>query len=292
MANRRMFAKTVIETDKFMGMPISTQCLYFHLLLQGDDEGFVANPRQIMRQLGASEDDMKILIAKEYVIAFDSGVIVIREWFIHNQLRRDRFTPTVHKEKTMLNLNDDKIYRLLPSGVDSSGNQLATNGCQNANNRLPQYSRVEYSRGKYRIDEDREDGLATNLIDVILSLYHEICSSMPPVKVVTPQREKAMKEMYALLGNDLEAIKEYFQKCADTPFLCGKNKDGWRANLDFLLDPDKCAHIMEGKYDAWRETNGGNGADSRNSVKAEGETSSFSAELEAFERQQDLPGEL
>ena len=292
MANRRMFAKTVIETDKFMGMPISTQCLYFHLLLQGDDEGFVANPRQIMRQLGASEDDMKILIAKEYVIAFDSGVIVIREWFIHNQLRRDRFTPTVHKEKSMLNLSDDKIYRLLPSGVDSSGNQLATNGCQNANHRLPQYSRVEYRLDKYRIDEDREDGLATNLIDDILSLYHEICPSLPSAKVVTPQREKAMRELYALLGNDLEAIREYFQKCADTPFLCGKSKNGWKANLDFLLDPSKCANIIEGKYDDWRDTYGGNGADNGNSGKTDGETSSFSADLEAFERQQDLPGEL
>ena len=154
MANRRMLAKTVIETDKFMGMPISTQCLYFHLLLQGDDEGFVANPRQIMRQLGASEDDMKILIAKEYVIAFDSGVIVIRDWFVHNQLRRDRYTPTVHDEKSKLVLSDNKVYHLMPSEVDSSGNQAATIGCQDdnqsgnhignhtGNHRLPQYSRV------------------------------------------------------------------------------------------------------------------------------------------------------
>ena len=143
MANRRMYAKSVIDTDKFMEMPISTQCLYFHLLLRGDDDGFVASPKLIMRQLRASKDDMKILIAKKYIIAFDSGVIVIREWFIHNQLRRDRFTPTVHKEKSMLNLSDDKIYRLLPSGVDSSGNQLATNGYQNAKHRLPRCSAGE-----------------------------------------------------------------------------------------------------------------------------------------------------
>ena len=134
--------------------------------------------------------------------------------------------------------------------------------------------------------------MATSLIDDILTLYHEICPSLPSVKVVTPQRKKAMEELYALLGEDLEAIKEYFQKCADTPFLCGKSKNGWRANLDFLLVPDKCAHIMEGKYDAWRDTDGRNGADRGDSGSSEGEASSFGAELEAFERQQDLPGEL
>ena len=144
MANRRMYAKSVIDTDKFMEMPISTQCLYFHLLLRGDDDGFVASPKLIMRQLRASEDDMKILIAKEYVIAFESGVIVIRDWFVHNQLRHDRYTPTAHMEKSLLVLNKDKTYQLMPSDVRPSGNQ-----------RLPQVRLGKVSIGKYSIDKYR-----------------------------------------------------------------------------------------------------------------------------------------
>ena len=155
------------------------------------------------------------------------------------------------------------------------------------------HSIVEYRLGKYRIDEDREDSLATNLIDDILSLYHEICPSLPSAKVVTPQREKAMRELYALLGNDLEAIREYFQKCADTPFLCGKSMNGWKANLDFLLDPSKYENIIAGKYDDdWRETDGEHGADSGHSGGTEGKKSSLGADYEAFEKRQNLPGEL
>ena len=170
MANRRMYAKTVIDTDKFMEMPISTQCLYFHLLLRGDDDGFVASPKLIMRQLGASEDDMKILIAKEYVIAFESGVIVIRDWFVHNQLRLDRYTPTAHMEKSLLVLNKDKTYQLMPPDGHPSGNQMATVGCQGdnqignhtGNQRLPQVrlgkvSIGKYSIGKYRVGEGRRE---------------------------------------------------------------------------------------------------------------------------------------
>ena len=78
MANRRMYAKSVIDTDKFMEIPISAQCLYFHLLLRSDDDGFVVNPKQIMKQIGASKDNMKILVVKKYVHVFDSGISIVR----------------------------------------------------------------------------------------------------------------------------------------------------------------------------------------------------------------------
>ena len=105
IAIRRMYAKSVVDTDKFMEMPMSTQCLYFHLLLYGDDDGFVASPKRIMRLLGASEDDMWILIAKGYILAFESGIIVIRHWRVHNKIRNDRYSPTVHSEISLLVLD-------------------------------------------------------------------------------------------------------------------------------------------------------------------------------------------
>lgn len=112
MAERRMMAKSVIETDLFMDMPMSSQCLYFHLLLRADDDGFITSPRRIMREVGCHEDDMKLLVAKNYIIPFDSGVIVIKHWKIHNFIRSDRYTPTHCDERAQVELTKKKIYEL------------------------------------------------------------------------------------------------------------------------------------------------------------------------------------
>lgn len=112
MAERRMMAKSVIETDHFMDMPMSSQCLYFHLLLRADDDGFITSPRRIMREVGCHEDDMKLLVAKNYIIPFDSGVIVIKHWKIHNFIRSDRYTPTHCDERAQVELTKKKIYEL------------------------------------------------------------------------------------------------------------------------------------------------------------------------------------
>ena len=90
MANRRMFSKTVIDSDLFLDLPLSSQSLYFHLAMRADDEGFLNNAKNIRKMLGASEDDLKLLIAKGFLIWFDSGVCVIRHWDVHNYIRGDR----------------------------------------------------------------------------------------------------------------------------------------------------------------------------------------------------------
>lgn len=99
MAERRMFAKTIIDSDAFLDMPLSTQALYFHLSMRADDEGFINNPKKIQRMVGASDDDLKLLIMKRYVLVFESGVIVIKHWKIHNYVRSDRFKETVYQEE-------------------------------------------------------------------------------------------------------------------------------------------------------------------------------------------------
>ena len=120
MAERRMMAKSVIETDVFMDMPMSSQCLYFHLLLRGDDDGFIANPKRVMREVGVNDDDMKMLIAKRYIIPFESGVVVIRHWRIHNYIRSDRYTQTHCDELSMLEIKQNKTYEKrsgIPTGI-------------------------------------------------------------------------------------------------------------------------------------------------------------------------------
>lgn len=128
MAERRMMAKSVIETDHFMDMPMSSQCLYFHLLLRADDDGFITSPRRIMREVGCHEDDMKLLVAKNYIIPFDSGVIVIKHWKIHNFIRSDRYTPTHCDERAQVELTKKKIYELKTPEVSELVPTTDTNG--------------------------------------------------------------------------------------------------------------------------------------------------------------------
>lgn len=113
MAERRMFAKTIIDSDAFLDMPLSTQALYFHLSMRADDDGFINNPKKIQRMVGASEDDLRLLIAKNFLIPFESGVVVIKHWKIHNYIQKDRYNPTVYEEeKSLLREKPNKAYTL------------------------------------------------------------------------------------------------------------------------------------------------------------------------------------
>lgn len=120
MAERRMFAKTIIDSDAFLDMPLSTQSLYFHLSMRADDEGFINNPKKIQRMIGASDDDAKMLIAKNFIIPFESGVVVIKHWKIHNYIRNDRLVATKYQdEKLQLTVKDNGAYTQIEKSNDS-----------------------------------------------------------------------------------------------------------------------------------------------------------------------------
>ena len=113
MAERRMFAKQLIDSDLFLDMPLSTQALYFHLSMRADDDGFINNPKKIQRMIGSTDDDMKVLISKKFIIPFDSGIVVIKHWKIHNYIQRDRYKPTVYREeREQLTLKENNVYSL------------------------------------------------------------------------------------------------------------------------------------------------------------------------------------
>ena len=124
MAERRMFAKTIIDSDMFLDMPLSTQALYFHLSMRADDDGFINNPRKIQRMIGASDDDLKVLVMKRFILPFDSGVVVIKHWKIHNYIRNDRYKETVYlEEKAQLELKENGVYTELDTTGIPDGNQ-------------------------------------------------------------------------------------------------------------------------------------------------------------------------
>ena len=118
MAERRMFAKTIVLSDAFLDMPTSARCLYFTLGMLADDDGFVNSPRSIMRQCGATDDDMKLLLAKKFALIFDSGVIVIKHWRINNYLRNDRHIETKYKQELgSLQLDENNAYTRSADGI-------------------------------------------------------------------------------------------------------------------------------------------------------------------------------
>jgi hypothetical protein len=129
MANKRMFSLSVVDTDWFLDLPLSTQALYFHLNMRADDDGFVDAPNSVVRKIGASKNDFDLLVAKRYVLKFDSGIIVVKHWRMHNTLRKDRYVPTQFQEEfNQLTLKENGAYT---DKWQPNGNQMATNGFQN-----------------------------------------------------------------------------------------------------------------------------------------------------------------
>jgi len=124
MAERRMMSRRVISSDTFLDMPPTAQNLYFHLLLEGDDEGFVNSPKKIQRMVGARDDDAKLLLAKRFILSFESGVIVIKHWKIHNYIQKDRFKETSHtEERGLIAVKKNNVYTMDTSCTPSIGEE-------------------------------------------------------------------------------------------------------------------------------------------------------------------------
>ena len=126
MAQKRMFSLAVTDTDKFLDMPTSTQVLYFHLGMHGDDDGFVSSPKKIARGAGCNDDDLRLLAAKGYIIPFESGVIVIADWGINNTLKNDRYHTTVFTAERALVSKDGNGRWVFGSNMEQDRNQLGS----------------------------------------------------------------------------------------------------------------------------------------------------------------------
>jgi hypothetical protein len=186
MAERRMFTMKIVDSDAFLEMPMSTQSLYFHLNMRADDDGFVNNPKRIQRMIGASEDDLKLLLAKRFILGFENGVVVIKHWRMHNLLRKDRYNPTQYiEQKAQLEIKEDGAYtekNYLATTWQPNGNQMAT----------------QVSIGKDRIVKDSI----------------EECISDEPINAPAPKKPTKHKRgeySHVLLTDDQEAklIDEY-----------------------------------------------------------------------------------
>ena len=198
MAERRMFAKTIIDSDAFVDMPLSTQALYFHLSMRGDDDGFINNPKKIQRMIGAADDDLKMLIVKRFIIPFDSGIVVIKHWKIHNYIRGDRKKETVYPEEmALLEEKSNGAYTLKGDMTDicpSIDGQVAGK-CQH---RLGKDSIGKVKSGKDSTND------AENPLDVlpegVRSAFDDF-AKMRKTKLKKPMTDNAVKRMLNKLNS-------------------------------------------------------------------------------------------
>lgn len=150
MAEKRMFAKTIIDSDAFLDMPTTSQLLYFHLSMRADDDGFINKPKSIMRMVGASDDDLKILFMKKFVIPFESGIVVIKHWRINNYIRQDMYHKTPYQDEfEQLMFDENGAYTL------RTCNETVTNSLRNSNELTTQYRLDQKRIDKTRIEKHK-----------------------------------------------------------------------------------------------------------------------------------------
>ncbi|MGQ7380804.1 DnaD domain-containing protein [Streptococcus suis] len=201
MAQRRMFSKEITTSDHFVDMPQSTQLLYFHLGMEADDEGFIGNARMLSRAYGANSDDLKLLQAKGFIIIFESGVTVVKDWNLNNQIRKDRLKPTIYQaEKGLLILDNTGVYQL--------DNQMTTKPRPNDNQMTTKcpHRLGKDRRGEYRIDEDRED---TPSLVAISEIYQS------KIGVIDGDQFQQLAEYVTLDEMELDVVIRAITEAAD-----------------------------------------------------------------------------
>ena len=197
MAERRMFAKTIIDSDAFIDMPISARLLYYDLAMRADDDGFVNSPKKIMKFVGASVDDMNVLIARQFIISFESGVVVIRHWKMHNYIRKDTYKETPYKnEKALLCLDENNGYKF--------ENECPSMTCQ----RTVDEPSTQVRLGKVRLESTRAHARETLLPE---NSENDSSENIKPENSKKPIRHKYGTYKNVLLTDeDMDKLKSEF----------------------------------------------------------------------------------
>ena len=204
MAERRMFAKTIIDSDAFLDMPLSTQSLYFHLSMRADDDGFINNPKKIHRMVGCGDDDLKLLMAKRFILVFDSGVIVIKHWKIHNYIRNDRYKPTLYQEeKAELAEKNSKAYTFKTEVIESE-NHLGIPD----DNRMGYQMDTQVRLGKDRLVKDKKKN-SVEPSSTMSELFEKVWKTYPKKTNKKKAREQFLKKFKT--EEDLESFKKGYK---------------------------------------------------------------------------------
>lgn len=239
MAEKRMFAKGIIDSDMFLDMPPTSQNLYFHLGMRADDEGFINNAKRIMRDVRASESDMRTLIQNQYIIPFDSGVIVITHWRLHNWIRKERIHPTsCEAEKALLEMDGTGKYKLKNNDVSQLSDMCQSNVSQLSDGCQPTVSKVTAkcrpSIDKNSIDKSSSSNARARAYhddDEMSSIFHLYEENFSTISGFTAEVLEDLRDTYSsewVMQAMKACAKAGRQKC-NIKYLEGVLK-GWKAD--------------------------------------------------------------
>ena len=245
MAERRMFAKTIIDSDAFLEMPISARLLYYDLGMRADDDGFVNSPKKIMRMVGASPDDLNILSLRKFIIPFENGVVVIKHWKIHNYIRKDTYNETPYKEqRALLELDENNAYRMIPEQ-----NQIPVN--------LPSTERgLTVDTGKDRIGKDRvgkditpsKEGVCrAKDAQRIVEAWNTL--GLQQVQKLVPDSKRGQMLRSRVNEYGVDAVLQAIEKIRESDFLKGGGGKDFIITFDWFVKPNNFPKVLEGNYD-------------------------------------------
>lgn len=247
-----MFTQKIIDSDAFLEMPLSAQALYFHLNMRADDDGFVNNPKKICRTINAAEDDLKILITKRFIIAFDTGVIVIKHWRMHNTLKSDRYHPTDYQEEyAMLGIKENKAYTEAFPAI-SGTSPVPTVEPEWNQDGIKLESKRNLRIDKNRIDKNRvgstfsDEKVCCTDVQRVVEAWNGLGLTKVTKVVEDTQRGQWLRKRINDYGVDevLRAVENIRQ----SSFLRGGNKNGWVISFDWFLRPNNFPKVLDGNY--------------------------------------------
>lgn len=257
MAEKRMFAKTIVLSDAFLDMPLTARCLYFTLGMLADDDGFVNNPKGVMRQCGASEDDLKVLLSKKFLLAFESGVIVIKHWRINNYLRNDRYHETTYiSEKNELLVDEQGIYHKTDDyegGIPSSG--------------IPREDKIRLDKNSIKVLDksntmsdfssptQKNTSKKPSDIDKVVESWNELSAKgLNRVTKINPTTNRGKMLKARLKEYSLDDVLKAIDNVKQSDFLLGNNNRGWMITFDWFVKPNNFVKVLEGNYNNSKPT--------------------------------------
>ena len=263
MAERRMMSKKIIDSDAFTEMPLSSQALYFHLLLRADDDGFLNNAKKIMRNVGANQNDYDMLLMKRFIIQFDEGVCVIKHWLIHNYIRSDRYKPTQYiEEKDMLSIKENGAYQLIKSDNDlPEGNQTTSIGIPNDNQKrttcdtndtilLTRETQVRLGKDRIGIDKDiivSDDTICRTDVQRVVEAWNQL--GVNPISRMTSTSTRYKMISARIKEYGIDDVLKAIQKINSITFLKGGGNRGWMIDFEWFARPNNFPKVLEGQYD-------------------------------------------
>lgn len=279
LAQKRMFTMKIVDSDAFLDMPLSTQCLYFHLNMRADDDGFIGNPKRIMKIIGASEDDLRLLIAKRFVLTFEDGVIVIKHWRMHNTLSRDRYAETSYTdEKKMLLLKDNGSYSLTGGNPIDDTRLIERSGRQTQQRRNKDATKTlsDIDKGlDIELDKDKEkdnnlivskDTIRQTDVRRVIEEWNKLQDvGIAPIRDIKPASKRCQMLKGRIREYGMDDLLKAMDNIRHSDFLRGENKNGWMITFDWFVKPNNFLKVLEGNYNGDRKH--GSGAKTQRKVE-------------------------